>query len=197
MVGEPGEVAVGERTHPSVAGHAFLGIKRAFRSRSMALKATVTPDAPVLEVDLTNANAGHPLPAGSPVRTLVLDVRLMAPGASPTVMAVESFGRRLVAADGSPAFSPHDAVRVESDTRIKVEAHVKRRFDLPPAPVEGTRVEVRVRLHQVREDIARLLGVEGRIDPVARQALVFKGGAWTSEAPKAPDAPSPAMKPAG
>ena len=188
MEGSPGEVAVGERMHKSVAGHAFLGAKREVRARSMQLTAAVSPESGKLEVDVVNALAGHPLPAGSPVRSLVLEVRSVPPGGVATTLGAEEFGRRLVAADGSPAFAPHYVARVEADTRIKVEEHVKRSYALPTAPGEGATVEVSLSLHEVRRDIAKLLGVEGRVESLATRTLTYADGAWTAATP----APEPA-----
>ena len=90
--------------------------------------------------------------------------------------------------------------RVEADTRIKVEEHVKRSYALPATAKEGATVEVSLSLHEVRRDIAKLLGVEGRIETLATRTLTYADGAWTEVSPPADaaggDAPA-AMKPGG
>jgi hypothetical protein len=119
MPGVRAELATAERERDDVPDHGFLGHSGKLRGTSLKASAVVTWTAETasLRFSLTNARAGHAIPAGSPGRQLVVTVVARNEGGAELSRKEHAFERRLVDANGEPA--PFFlATRVGADTRI-------------------------------------------------------------------------------
>jgi hypothetical protein len=146
-------LAVGSPVRDGVPHHGMLGVASDLRRRALALEVASRDDAAadrlVVDVTLTNAGAGHHVPAGLPERRLA--VRVAVGGELQT----RELGRVLVDAAGAEA--PFwRAVRVASDTRIAPRAAWRGRFEFR---TRGA-VAVDVVERSLSDVVARELGVE-------------------------------------
>ena len=146
-------LAVGSPVRAGVPDHGMLGAAADLRRRALALEVSshddAAADALVVDVTVTNATAGHHVPAGLPERRLV--VRVAVAGEVQT----RELGRVLVDAAGGDA--PFwRAARVASDTRIAPRAAWRGRFEFRArGPVAVEVVE-----RSLSDAVARELGVE-------------------------------------
>ena len=146
-------LAVGSPVRDGVPDHGMLGAAADLRRRALALEVSSHDDPKsdmvVVDVTLTNATAGHHVPAGLPERRIV--VRVAVGGE----LSSRELGRVLVDAAGAEA--PFwRATRVASDTRIAPRAAWRGRFEFH---VRGT-VAVDVVERSLTDGVARELGVE-------------------------------------
>jgi hypothetical protein len=152
MPGEPALIATGSPKRQDVRHHGLLGKKGDLRGK--ALKLDVTTKGTDVTVALTNAGAGHAVPAGLPERRVVVRVRALDATGAEVASETRSLGRVLVDATGTevPFWR---ATKVGSDTRIAPGATWKETFALPAA----ASVEVTVVHRELSDAAAKVLGV--------------------------------------
>lgn len=152
-----GEVAVGWATGARMGDHGMYGPGDEVRARAIELGLTIVPDGRRLrvELDVTNAGAGHPLPTGLPGRRIV--VRVTALGADGTRIASEARIYARILVDGSGAEVPfYAAQRVGSDTSLAAYEVRRERLWLPRNGVVEVRAEVFE--HAISATIAAAIG---------------------------------------
>lgn len=119
MPGARAELAIGEREREGVPDHTFLG--DAGKLRGSALRATAsaswTAARTELTLSVTNARAGHGIPAGSPGRELLIRVSAHDQSGQELERKELTLGRALLDAEGRAA-PFYLASRVGSDTRL-------------------------------------------------------------------------------
>lgn len=161
MPGSKGSAAVSEKIRESIANHSFLGEGGELRDSGLDVSIRVVAEERNVRATgtITNARAGHALPAGMAGRQLVL--RLCAQPEDGVLKCGEvPFERKLVDATGKPVpfFS---AVRVAADTRLRVKK--PRSIDVS-VDLDETAGSSLVRLElvdrQLSPEIAKALGVE-------------------------------------
>lgn len=120
MPGVKAELAMGEPERDGVPDHGFFGHAGKLRGTSLraSVEASWQPGVAELAFRLTNARAGHAIPAGSPGRELVVRISARAEGGRELAHEERTFGRRLVDTEARvvPFFK---AQRVASDTRLQ------------------------------------------------------------------------------
>jgi hypothetical protein len=146
-------LAIGSPVRAGVPDHGMLGAASDLRRRALALEVSSHDDAAVdrfvVDVTLTNATAGHHVPAGLPERRIAVRVTVG------DEVQTRELGRVLVDAAGAEA--PFwRAVRVASDTRIAPRAAWRARFEFH---ARGA-VAVDVVERSLSDGVARELGVE-------------------------------------
>jgi hypothetical protein len=146
-------LAVGSPVRAGVPDHGMLGAASDLRRRALALEVSSHDDAAadrfVVDVTLTNATAGHHVPAGLPERRIAVRATVG------EEIQTRELGRVLVDAAGAEA--PFwRAVRVASDTRIAPRAAWRARFEFH---ARGA-VAVEVVERSLSDGVARELGVE-------------------------------------
>jgi hypothetical protein len=153
-----GEVAVGWATGARVSDHGMYGPGDELRSRALELRLTIVPDDRQLRVELevTNAAAGHRLPTGLPGRRVVVRVTALGAGGTPLASEERIYARILV--DGSGAEVPfYAAQRVQSDTCLAPSEVRRERLWLPRDGVVEVRAEALE--HAISATIAEAVGV--------------------------------------
>lgn len=183
MPGSKGSAAVSEKVRESIANHSFLGEGGDLRGSALDVKIRVVADERNVRAKgtITNARAGHALPAGMAGRQLVL--RLCSESQNGASKCSEvSFERKLVDQAGQPApfFS---AVRVVADTRLR--AKVPRPVDLAvdlgeSEPPSSVRLELVDR--QLSPVIAEALGVSAPEHEIIQEEWKTRGAVpsvWT------------------
>jgi len=153
-----GEVAVGWDTEARVSDHGMYGPGDELRSRALELGLTIVPEDQRLRVELevTNAAAGHRLPTGLPGRRIV--VRVLAIGAEGTAIASEERVYARILVDGRGVEVPfYAAQRVQSDTCLAPHEVRRERLWLPRDGVVEVRAEVFE--HAISATIAEVTGV--------------------------------------
>jgi hypothetical protein len=119
MPGVRAELAIGERERDGVPNHSFLGDSGKLRGSALSATASVSWKGARAELTLsvTNARAGHAIPAGSPGRELLLRVSAHDESGQELERKELALGRSLVDAEGHAA-PFYAASRVGSDTRL-------------------------------------------------------------------------------
>jgi hypothetical protein len=173
MPGVRAELAIGERERDGVPDHGFLGDSGKLRGSALRAVASASWRAGWTEVALsvTNARAGHAIPAGSPGRELLIRVSAHDQNGVELERQERVFGRRLVDADGRAA-PFYLASRVGSDTRLMPH---KTRRDVLTFDEEGVR-ELRLTLafRALEPELSRRLGVpESEPSPIAESSITF------------------------
>lgn len=159
MPGEEASLAVGSPARTDVPHHGLLGLATDLRRRALGLEVTSRHDAAAgvtaVTVTLTNANAGHFVPAGLPERRIT--VRVSVGGE----VQARALGRHLV--DRSGAEAPFwRATRVASDTRIAPRGSWRETFTFRARG--DALVEV---VHRALSDgVARELGIQVAEEPL-------------------------------
>lgn len=151
-----GEVAVGWAAGVKVSDHGASGADA--RARAIALGLAVVPDGAQLRVELevTNAGAGHPLPSGQPGRRIV--VRVTALGRDGTPIASEERVHARILVDERGVEVPfYAAQRVLSDTSLAPGEVRRERVMLPREGVVEVRAEAFE--HELSATIAEVIGV--------------------------------------
>jgi hypothetical protein len=150
-----GEVAVGWAVGGQVSDHGMYGLDD--RARALTVGLAVAPEGQRLrvELELTNAGAGHPLPSGLPGRRIV--VRVSALGAEGTPIASEERILARILVDGRGVEVPfYAAQRVASDTCLAPSEVRRERLSLPRVGVVEVRAEVFE--HALSATIAEAIG---------------------------------------
>jgi hypothetical protein len=157
MPKEKAQIAEGSPLRDGVPHHGLLGLATDLRKRAVALAATARAGEGgiVVDVSITNVNAGHYIPAGQPEHRLAVHVR------TPDHDDVVRIGR--VLGDASGAVVPFwRATRVVEDTRIAPDATWQHEFTVPA----GTKAaEIQIVYEAVDPDIARMLDAPA-VEPV-------------------------------
>jgi len=175
------ELATGEPERDDVADHGFWGRERRLEGTALTAHAQVARhgDAVTVQVEVKNAGAGHPIPAGGPGRQLVLRVIALGEGDRELARDERVFERRLVDAEGRTAPFTR-AVRVGSDTRITPLQTRRERFELVAPGASEIRVSL---LRRTDPGLAAALGVPaGREEPGAQLSLALGAGAGVRRA---------------
>jgi hypothetical protein len=153
-----GEVAVGWATGARVSDHGMYGPANELRSRALELGLTIVPDDRQLrvELDVTNAGAGHRLPTGLPGRQVVVRVTALGADGAPIASDERIYARVLVDERGAevPFYA---AQRVQSDTCLAPYEVRRERLWLPRDGVVEVRAEVLE--HAISATIAEAIGV--------------------------------------
>lgn len=153
-----GEVAVGWVTEAEVSDHGMYGPGDELRGRALELGLTIVPEDQRLRVELevTNAGAGHRLPTGLPGRRIVVRANAIGVEGVPIASEERIYARILV--DGSGLEAPfYAAQRVASDTCLAPYEARHERLWLPRDGVVEVRVEVFE--HPISATIAKAIGV--------------------------------------
>jgi cytochrome c554/c'-like protein len=166
MPGVRAELAIGESERNDVPDHGFWGKAATLHGTGISAKAVTRwrGDRLLVNVTLTNARAGHWLPAGAPGRQLVLRVSLLDASGRELSREERAFERRLVDDQGQAA--PFNLARaVGADTRLApLESRVER-FDLQAGAATAAKLAL---LRRSDPELARRLGVtEPPEDPIA------------------------------
>lgn len=120
MPGVKASLATGEPEREGVPDHGFMGHARKLEGTALTATARVVweKERVTASFSVTNARAGHAIPAGSPGREVVVRATTLDAGGREIGRVERAFGRMLEDADGraAPFF---EAARVRSDTRIQ------------------------------------------------------------------------------
>lgn len=173
MPGARAELAIGERERDDVPNHSFLGESGKLRGSALSAMASVSWKAARTEVALTvtNARAGHAIPAGSPGRELLIRVSAHDQNGQELERQERAFGRRLLDADGRAA-PFYLASRVGSDTRLLPR---ETRREVLTFTREGVR-ELRLTLafRALEPELSQRLGLpEAELSLIAESSLAF------------------------
>ena len=173
MPGVRAELAIGERERDGVPDHGFLGDAGKLRGSALTAVASASWKAGWAEVSVsvTNARAGHAIPAGSPGREVLIRVSAHDQNGVELERQERVFGRRLVDADGRAA-PFYLASRVGSDTRLMPR---KTRRDVLTFDKEGVR-ELRLTLafRALEPELSRRLGMpESEPSLIAESSIAF------------------------
>jgi hypothetical protein len=180
MPGTRAEVAVGEGERDDVPDHSFLGASGKLRGSALkgTARASWRPGRTTVELELTNAKAGHAVPAGSPGRQLVATVTLLGDDGAEIGRAERTFERTLVDDQGRPR-PFYAAARVGTDTRIRPGETRRESLTFTETNVRGLRVGVAFRA--TSPELARELGIKvPELVPILASSVPF--GARTSGA---------------
>jgi hypothetical protein len=178
MPKEKAVIAVGSPMRTNVPHHGLLGLAKDLRARAVALEVTAKDDAGAIVVDIavTNATAGHYIPAGLPERRLVVRTReLDATGAPVQATATKAYLGRVLG-DASGALVPFWlATQVVSDSRIAPGATWRDQVRFTPKATGA--IEVEVLYEGLDPAIAEQLGVKDVEQVVLAKAKVPFGAA--------------------
>ena len=172
MPGERASLAVGSPARAGVPHHGLLGVASELRQRALALTVASQDDGPdrgvAVAVTLTNASAGHHVPAGLPEHRVVVRVTV----GSET--QVRELGRVLVDATGAevPFWR---ATKVLRDQRIAPRATWRETFKFH---AHGSAV-VEVLYRAMSDVLARELGLVDLADELMVKTQVAPGARST------------------
>ena len=158
MPGVRAELAVGERERDGVPDHGFLGDSGKLRGSALNAVASASwkPARAELTLSVTNARAGHAIPAGSPGRELLLRVSAHDQSGQELERKELAFGRSLVDAEGRPA-PFYLASRVGSDTRLMPRETRREVFGFDREGVRELRITLAFR--PLAPELSRRLGL--------------------------------------
>jgi hypothetical protein len=180
MPGVRAELAIGERERNDVPDHGFLGDARKLRGSALTALGTASWQATFAELALnvTNARAGHAIPAGTPGRELVLRVSAHDQSGRELELQERTFARRLVDAEGRPA-PFYAANRLGSDTRLQARETRREVFRFDRDDVRELRATLAFRA--LAPDLSAKLALPAsELISIAETSIVFgaaKGGA--------------------
>ena len=190
-------LAVGAAVRTGVPDHGLLGSAGDLRKSALALAVVVQDQGAQLavRVALTNAGAGHHVPAGLPDRRIAITVAVYDDAGAKVAEQRKALGRVLVDAAGKPA--PFwRAAKVAEDTRIPPNGDTTWEVTLSPPPGAGS-VEVTVEHVVTSVELANELGVTADRFPLTGTKVPFgaKEGAAHAGLPKTVrvEPPRPAM----
>jgi hypothetical protein len=176
MPKERAVIATGSPVRTGVPHHGLLGFAKDLRARALALEVAGRDDAGgvALTVTVTNANAGHAVPAGLPERRLIVRVRAHDAAGAEQANEQRVLGRVLVDRAGRevPFWR---ATRVASDTRIQAGGAWHDTFALHVTGA-GT-IDIEVVYRALSDAAAEQLGVTA-VDEIvmARATLAYGPG---------------------
>lgn len=136
-------IATGSPARLGVPHHGLLGLASDLRKRALAVEVGVKDEAGRLAVTvaLTNATAGHHVPAGLPGRRIVVTARVRDQAGTEVASDTRALGRVLVDDTGAEVVFWR-ATRVGSDTRIAQGARWQHSFSFQPSAPGSIEVEV-------------------------------------------------------
>jgi hypothetical protein len=173
MPGVRAELAIGERERDGVPNHGFLG--DAGKLRGSALKAAVSASWKAgwaeLNLKVTNARAGHAIPAGSPGRELLIRVSAHDDNGQELERKERAFGRSLADAEGRAA-PFYLASRVGSDTRLMPGETRREVFSFDRDGVRELRIILAFR--PLAPELSKRLGLpESEPSAIAESSIAF------------------------
>jgi hypothetical protein len=139
-------LATGEPERQGVPDHGFLGHARKLEDTALTATARVVweRERVTASVSVTNARAGHAIPAGSPGREVVLRATTVDADGRELGRVERTFGRMLEDASGraAPFF---DAARVRTDTRLQAGETRREELSLEASPARELKLTIVVR----------------------------------------------------
>lgn len=154
-----GAVAVGWSTAAPASDHGMFGSGDEVREQAILLEAAIEHEADRLElhVDVINAGAGHPLPAGLPGRRIFAHATALGADGAEIAREQRRYARVLVDGDGTEA-PFYAAQRLESDTRLRADERRREVFSFDDDGVTQVRIEVLE--YELSEALAARLGID-------------------------------------
>jgi hypothetical protein len=159
MPGVRAELAIGERERDGVPDHGFLGDKGDLRGSALKTTARVSwkPGSAELVLGITNARAGHAVPAGGPGRQLVIIATARDRDGAELSRKEQTFERRLVDASGNVA-PFYRASRVGADSRLQPGETRSERFAFEAEKIHA--ISISVGFRAISPELSRALGLE-------------------------------------
>ncbi|MEO7994429.1 MAG: hypothetical protein ABI743_08515, partial [bacterium] len=158
-----GKAAIQGDQREAVYSHKFSGAHdRAFLSQAATVDAAVNVDGSNLFVDckVTNEKAGHNFPTDSPLRELVLIVRLKGPNGETLWQGKRVYSKVWGDADGNVTFNQWDAAQVLADTSLRSRETRKESFQVPLPQVDGQMyITAQLFFRELPEDVSAM-GIE-------------------------------------
>jgi hypothetical protein len=143
MPGVEASLATGEPEREGVPDHGFLGHARKLEDTALTATARVVweKDRVTASMSVTNARAGHAIPAGSPGREVVLRATTLDAGGRELGRVERAFGRMLEDANGraAPFF---EAARVRADTRLQAGETRREELSLDASAARELRISI-------------------------------------------------------
>jgi hypothetical protein len=173
MPGVRAELAIGERERDGVPDHGFLGDSGKLRGSALSATASAswTSARAELTMSVTNARAGHAIPAGSPGRELLIRVSAHDQSGQELERKELTFGRALVDAEGR-AVPFYLASRVGSDTRLMPRETRRKVFAFEREGVRELRMVLAFRA--LAPELSKGLGLpESEPSTIAEGSLAF------------------------
>jgi len=140
MPGYRGRASIVSDVRQEVFDHTFYGGNTPDFLKECAtveVESTIETANILLDVKVKNDKAGHNLPGDSPLRELILIVRLKGPEGETLWQGKRVYRRVYGDLEGNPTFSPWRASQVLSDTTLKPMEERVENFTVPRPDVEG------------------------------------------------------------
>jgi hypothetical protein len=170
LPGVEAELAVGESLRDGVPDHGFWGRDANLRGTALTAHAQASwkGDTVVIEVKVTNARAGHFIPAGAPGQQVVLRVTPLSATGEEMSREERIFERRGLAAQGAAA-SLFTSSTTLVDTRIGALQTRHERFELNVPEASQARIAL---LRRTDPELSRRFGIDGSSEqPISSVAL--------------------------
>ena len=135
-----GRAAINADERNEVYNHTFFGGNSPQFLKECAtvkVESTIETQNILLDVTVKNEKVGHNLPADSPLRELILIVRLKGPEGETLWQGKRVYKRVFGDLEGNPTFSQWRASQILSDTSLKASEERVESFTIPRPKVEG------------------------------------------------------------
>lgn len=136
-----GRAARNSDVRPEVYDHTFYGGHfNTFLTEcaTLELESQIEAEEILLDVTVKNERVGHNLPADSPLRELILVIRLKGPEGETLWQGKRVYTRVLGDLAGNPTFEQWRAAQILSDTTLKPSEERVESFTIPRPDVEGS-----------------------------------------------------------
>ena len=168
MQAMPGKSAIQGDDRLEVYSHKFPGAHdRAFLYKAATVDVVANVDGSNLFVDctVTNQKVGHNFPADTPLRELVLVVRLKGPNGETLWQGKRVYSRIWGDAAGNITYAPWEASQILADTSLRANEQRSENFQIPLPQVDGQMyVTAQLFFRELPEDV-RQIGVENIPQP--------------------------------
>lgn len=168
MEAMPGKSALQGDTREVVYSHKFQGAHdRAYLYQAATVGVDVNVEGSDLFVDcvVTNVKAGHNFPTDSPLRELVLIVRLKGPNGETLWQGKRTYSRVWGDRDGNVTYNNWEAAQVLADTSLRAREARKESFQVRLPQVDGQMYVTAQLFFRTLPEDARFLGIENIPQP--------------------------------
>lgn len=140
MPAMPGKSALQGDTREVVYSHKFQGANdRAYlwKKATVGLGLNVDGNNLLVDATVTNEGAGHNFPTDSPLRELILIVRLKGPNGETLWQGKRVYSRVWGDAEGNVTYNNWEAAQVLADTSLRAKESRRESFQVPLPQVDG------------------------------------------------------------
>jgi|GEM_PF-4436390 len=140
MEAGPGKSALQGDTRQVVYSHKFQGAHdKAYlwKAATVGVELSVDGSDLLLDATVTNEKAGHNFPTDSPLRELILIVRLKGPNGETLWQGKRVYSRVWGDADGNVTYNNWEAAQVLADTSLRAKENRRESFQVPLPQVDG------------------------------------------------------------